>query len=150
VNEEAIMADRTTLRVLLALSAAAALAGCETVAEEAAQVGQELRADLRPVGGGSGVGRVLLAPNDTTNQICADLEVSGVGPVTAAHVHSASSGVAYFDIAVEDDNDADDCDVVDDALLDFMRRNPTAFYVDVHTAARPGGALRGTLRPDWD
>jgi hypothetical protein len=137
--------------LLLLAMAATALAGCETIAEEAAQItGDELVATLSPVGGGGGSGRAVIALNDTTNQVCTDLEVSGIGPVTAAHIHSGATGPAYFDIEVENDNDTDDCDVTSDDLLDYMRRNPGAFWVDVHTSDRPAGALRGRLRLDSD
>jgi hypothetical protein len=136
--------------ILLGAGAAFALAGCETVDEEVTQaLGSEISATLLPVGGGGGSGRALLAMNDTTNQVCADLEVSGIGDAVDAHVH-AQDGTRYLDIAVEDDNDSDDCDTVSDALLDHMRRSPRSYYVDVHTAAMPNGALRGTLRHDRD
>ena len=136
---------------LLLAAAGTALAGCETIAEEAAQVtGDELVAALSPVGGGGGSGRAVISLNDTTNQVCTDLEVRGIGQVTAAHIHLGATGPAYFDIEVEDDNDTDDCDTTTDAQLDHLRRNPRAYWVDVHTSDRPAGALRGRLGGDFD
>ena len=45
----------------------------------------------------------------------------------------------------DDDNDSDDCDVVADAVLDEIVDNPAGFYVNVHTADYPNGAIRGQL-----
>ena len=44
-----------------------------------------------------------------------------------------------------DDNDSDDCDSVSDDLIDEIRRSPRGFYVNVHTADYPNGAIRGQL-----
>ena len=44
-----------------------------------------------------------------------------------------------------DDDDSDDCDVVADAVLDEIVDNPAGFYVNVHTADYPNGAIRGQL-----
>lgn len=60
--------------LMLGACAALALAGCETVAEEAtAAVGHELIADLVPAPGGSGSGKAEIGLNDTTNMLCTDL-----------------------------------------------------------------------------
>ena len=45
----------------------------------------------------------------------------------------------------DDDNDSDDCDVVADTILDEIVANPAGFYVNVHTADHPNGAVRGQL-----
>jgi hypothetical protein len=44
-----------------------------------------------------------------------------------------------------DDDDSDDCDVIDDALLDEIRTNPAGFYVNIHTADFQNGAIRGQV-----
>ena len=71
-----------------------------------------------------------------------------IGDVTAAHIHRGAAGVAGPPVVTldpPDDNDSDDCDTVDDALVDEIRTNPGGFYVNVHTADYPNGAIRGQI-----
>ena len=128
---------------LLLTSAAAlmALSGCETVAEEANEaVGFEYVAMLAPASGGTGSGKAEISLNDATNQLCTDLEISGVN-MTAGHIIGPGNTV-IADIDVPDDNDSDDCDNITDAQLDAIKANPGAYRV--HIAATTGD-LWGTL-----
>ena len=145
---------RLSLALMLAASGTFALAACETVNEVANDaVGDQFRAQLagsnEPGGGdpdGAGLARVEM--NDTTNTICTDLEVRMISPATAAHIHRGATGVngpPVVTLDVPDDNDSDDCDEVADALVDEIRANPSGFYVNVHTADFPDGAIRGQL-----
>ena len=150
------MSERRKLRNLLLLALApAALAACETVREEVNEVvGDNFRADLNGAnevpgpGDPDGWGRATMAFNDATNTICTDLEVRDIGTVTAAHIHrgrAGESGPPVVPLDPPDDNDSNDCDVVGDALLDEINRNPAGFYVNVHTAEYPQGAIRGQI-----
>ncbi|HEX2763498.1 MAG TPA: CHRD domain-containing protein [Allosphingosinicella sp.] len=128
----------------LAAGSLVALAGCETVAEEANQaVGFEYVAMLSPSGGGTGSGKAEISLNDATNMLCTDLELSGVS-MTAGHIIGPDGGV-IADIDVPDDNDSDDCDNITDAQLDAIKANPGNFKV--HIAATTGD-LMGTLRKE--
>ncbi|HEX6377036.1 MAG TPA: CHRD domain-containing protein [Allosphingosinicella sp.] len=141
--------------LLLLAVGAVALAGCETVKEEVDEVvGNNFRADLNGAsevpgpGDPDGWGKAAIAINDAANTICTDLEVRDIGDVTAAHIHRGGPGVAgppVVNLDAPDDNDSDDCDTVDDALVDEIRNNPGGFYVNVHTAAYPDGAIRGQI-----
>ena len=55
------------------------------------------------------------------------------------------NGPPVVTLDVPDDNDSDDCDEVPEALRDEIRNNPAGFYVNVHTADYPDGAIRGQL-----
>ena len=141
------MSAQKSTRLLLAACAAAALAGCETVAEEVTEaVGAEFEATLRPTGGGAQMGKADISLNDTTNMICTDLELNGGVAMTAGHIMGPGNAVVA-DIDVPDDNDSDDCDNVSDAVIDSIRANPGAYWV--HIAATTGD-LRGTLRREVD
>jgi len=150
------MSVRVTPRTLLLVAAAAvALAGCESAEEEINEViGNNFVAELNGgnevpgPGDPDGWGRAAIAINDASNMICIDLEVRSIGDVTAAHIHRGAAGVAgppVVNIDPPDDVDSDDCDTVTDALVDEIRGNPGGFYVNVHTAEFPEGAIRGQV-----
>ena len=141
--------------VLLLAAGVFALAGCETVKEEVDEVvGNNFRAELNGAsevpgpGDPNGFGKAEIAINDATNSVCTDLEVRDLGAVTGAHIHRGgpgASGPPVITLDTPDDNDSDDCDTVDDSLVDEIRSNPGGFYVNVHTADYPTGAIRGQL-----
>jgi|GEM_PF-2172170 len=135
-------------RLMLAACAAAALAGCETIAEEATEaLGQEFVADLTASPGGTGAGKAEISLNDAGNMLCTDLELTSGVAMTAGHI-VGPGGRVVADIDVPDDNDADDCDNVADSDIDGIRENPGAYRV--HIAATTGD-LNGTIRrEDFD
>lgn len=135
------MSGVKSAHLLLAACGAMALAGCETVAEEANEaVGFEYTAMLAPAGGGTGAGKAEISLNDATNTICTDLELSGV-TMTVGHI-VGPGGSAIANLDVPNDNDSDDCDQITDAQLDAIKANPGAFKVHVGTTT---GDLYGTL-----
>ncbi|HET9428324.1 MAG TPA: CHRD domain-containing protein [Allosphingosinicella sp.] len=136
-----------------------ALSACETVTEEVNEVvGNNFHATLTgasevPPADADGAGMARIAINDATNQVCTDLEVRNINAVTAAHIHEGRAGVngpPVITLDAPDDDDSDDCDTVSDALVDRLRRNPSAFYVNVHTADYPNGAIRGQIVENMD
>lgn len=139
---------------LFIAAGAALLAGCETVERAATDIiGNNFAANLSganevPRADPDGVGTASISTDDATNRICTHLEVRNIGPVTAAHIHRGRAGVngpPVVTLDAPDDNDSDDCDDVPDALLDEIRRFPANFYVNVHTAQYPDGAIRGQI-----
>ena len=94
-----------------------------------------------------------IAINDATNQVCTDLEVRNISAVTAAHIHEGRAGVngpPVITLDAPDDDDSDDCDTASDVLVDRLRRNPSALYVNVHTVDYPNGAIRGQIVENMD
>ena len=146
--------DISSRHAVLAACAIFALAGCESVREEVVEiVGENFVAPLNganevPRGDPNGTGMARIAINDDTNRICTDLEVRDIGNVTAAHIHRGATGVngpPVVTLDPPDDEDSDDCDVASDALVAEILANPAGFYVNVHTADFPNGAIRGQL-----
>jgi hypothetical protein len=97
-----------------------------------------------------GVGAATLEVTPTT--LCATLNVSGVElPAVAAHVHQAAVGV-NGPIVVPLTPPADDglgeacADAPDPAMLAALLADPQGFYINVHTASFPDGAVRGQLQ----
>lgn len=76
-----------------------------------------------------------------------------IGAPTAAHLHVGAAGVngpvAVMLFAGRPDGSARSAKgtvrVTDPAVLDGLRTDPTGFYVNLHTAKYPGGAVRGRL-----
>jgi hypothetical protein len=140
--------------LLLAACGALALTGCETVERDVNTViGNNFVATLTganevPAADPDGSGVAHIAINDATNQVCTHLEVRDIGAVTAAHIHEGRAGVngpVVIALDAPDDDDSNDCDTVADTLVDQLRHNPSGFYVNVHTAAYPNGAIRGQI-----
>jgi len=141
--------------LLITSIGALCLAGCETVQEEINEAtGPKFHASLTganevPPADPDGTGTAHVSVASALNTICTDLEVRDIGAVTAAHIHRGAAGVNGPPVvtlsAPTDDDDSDDCDVVADALLDEIVANPGGFYVNIHTADHPNGAIRGQL-----
>ena len=148
-----------TLRRRLAatIAAAAMIAGLGTSAPAqpgATQFSAALTgANEVPPGDPDGAGTARIRVLGTLNQICVRLEVRGIDRATAAHIHRGAEGVngpPVVNLDPPDDEDEDDCDRIGDGLADEIQANPAGFYVNIHTAAFPNGAIRGQLTPSAD
>lgn len=95
---------------------------------------------------GSGTARLRVNPG--TGVICYDLAVTGIEPATAAHVHEGSRDVAgpvVLALAAPTGGSSSDCTKVDRDLARDIASNPDDYYVNVHNAEYPAGAVRGQL-----
>ncbi|WP_338302837.1 CHRD domain-containing protein [Erythrobacter sp. Dej080120_24] len=80
--------------------------------------------------------------------LCYYLEVYGLDEVTAAHIHKGKDGENGPPVVVLEFEGADRDEVcleVEAELLADMARHEERYYVNVHTAAYPAGAIRGQL-----
>ena len=95
-----------------------------------------------------GSGFASLTLNQGQEEICFELTVSGIEPATAAHIHIGPVGVAgpvVVGLAAPTDGSSSGCVSADPDLIKAIRQNPEAYYVNVHNAPFPAGALRGQL-----
>lgn len=98
-----------------------------------------------------GSGTAFLTVNPGQRELCWQLAVSGIAlPATAAHVHRAPSGVRGGIVVTLTPPDASGTSTgcaadLDRALLQEILTSPGSFYVNVHTAEFPPGAVRGQL-----
>jgi hypothetical protein len=80
--------------------------------------------------------------------LCVRVQVRGIGTPTAAHIHDGAPGVAgpiVVTLPTPTFNAASDCvDVAPEVYADIAA-NPGDFYVNVHNAEFPAGAVRGQL-----
>ena len=80
---------------------------------------------------------------------CYTLGVGSLANPTMAHIHRGSaqtSGPVVVALANPVHDIAETCAPVDKALVSEIIANPSAFYVNVHTTAHPGGAIRAQLK----
>ena len=93
---------------------------------------------------GSGTAHVTVNPG--IGEVCWTIEVTGVEPITAAHIHKAPSATNGRVVVPFDPWDSG-CTTVDRALALDIVLYPSSYYVNVHNAefSPPAGALRGQL-----
>lgn len=144
--------SRSTMCAALALGAALFLSGCETAADTVKQgMSASLTGSQEVPGPGDvdGSGRAEITIIDATDNVCWDINVRNIAPATAAHIHRGAPGVAGPVVVMLEtpgaDGTAKGCTSAPGALADEIEANPGAFYVNVHTAEFPAGAIRGQL-----
>lgn len=82
-----------------------------------------------------------------TGDVCYTLAVNKIGTVTAAHIHAGEAGKdgkPVVGVNVTGPND-DVCMAMEPDKLKEIVAEPWKFYVNVHTADFPAGAVRGQL-----
>ncbi len=145
----------TVLAVAALLSTAGAVAGAGFTTFVVA---------LEPQGANvAGSGVAVIRINPTTDEVCYVITVEGIGEPTeppgsglgAAHLHAVATGGIAVDLNILDTDwmraGRDrylviGCTDAPSADLDAVLENPSAYFVNIHTAAFPGGAISGTLR----
>ena len=95
-----------------------------------------------------GSGRATLRLHPGREEVCYKLSTRLVDSPTAAHVHRGARGMAgpaVVTLKAPREGASQGCVGVERDLLREIMRNPSGFYVNVHNAAFPEGAIRGQL-----
>lgn len=85
----------------------------------------------------------------TGTMVCWEIKASKVGTLVAAHIHKGRAGVAGpVVVPFGKTYKSKGCVKASRAVAGAIKKNPSAYYVNVHNAKYPAGALRGQLRSD--
>ena len=105
-------------------------------------------AEVPGPGDPDGSGEFFVTVNPGLGEVCYQLSVADIAPATAAHIHAGPAGVAggvVVGLVPPTSGTSSDCAAVDRDLAMAILRDPAVFYVNVHNAAFPAGAIRGQL-----
>ena len=98
---------------------------------------------------GSGTAVIRLIKGQ--GEVCFDLAWANIEDPTAAHIHRGAVGVngpiaVGLFTGLDTDGSTSGCiENVDPELIKEIRQNPERFYINIHNATFPGGAIRGQL-----
>ena len=95
---------------------------------------------------GSGTANVRVNPGQEC--LSYDLDVRGIAPAKAAHIHEAPAGKAgpvVEELEAPTDGSSSGTNSIDREEAKDIVKNPEEYYVNVHNEEFPGGALRGQL-----
>ena len=105
---------------------------------------------------GTGVASITIDVVDSTAagaEICWDLSYSGITQPTLAHIHSGAAGtnglivIPFTPFTNLGPTSATGCTSASGVVAQQIVDDPANFYVNVHTADFPSGAIRGQLVP---
>ena len=125
-----------------------------SVAAQKIYGGRPLAATLAGVAGDvtsdqDGAGTATFTLNQGHGQICYDVAWTGLGAVSALHIHAAADNSIVVPLdadSVLTDGNAKGCvSGVGKQLMQAIRQHPEAYYVNLHTDEFPASAIRGTL-----
>ncbi len=144
--------NRSGIAISAALAALASLTACETIGDV---VGTGFNVELGGTaevpgpGDPDGRGFAEISVVGRFDRLCYELTVFDIEPATAAHIHRGAAGAVGPPVVVlnaPSDGESSGCMRLDSGLASEIERNPQGFYVNVHNAAFPAGAIRGQLR----
>jgi hypothetical protein len=164
VRRNAAMVGLVTLVAVAVGGGAAASQGADGLRFQNDLVGTE----EVPVADVDGQGTSVVRIDTDSGEVCFDFKFRDTGTPNRAHIHSGSAGtngpivVTFFELRIPpadpgapatdprnddlEDGKFSDCVTVDPTLADDIASNPTSYYVNLHNARFPGGAIRCQLK----
>jgi hypothetical protein len=136
---------------LIAAGVAAASLAVAIAAGAATNAGTtKLEAKLRGANEGapaSNRGRTEIRLTPSTGRVCWETTITKIdGKPNASHIHKGRKGVSgNVVVPLGAGYKRQGCTTASKALVRAILRSPAAYYVNVHNAKHPAGAMRGQL-----
>jgi hypothetical protein len=146
------------LVVALSLGVAVVLAGAGSAGADAdptaftSHAGMNGAQEVPGPGDPDGSGTAVVTVDTVTGDICFELAVRNIEPAAAAHIHQAEQGAPgpiVVTLTPPTGGSSSGC-VVDLTQAQAIAADPSAYYVNVHNADFPDGAVRGQLHGRHD
>jgi hypothetical protein len=94
---------------------------------------------------GSGSARITFVDGN----VCFHIIARDIAPATMAHIHvgaaGAEGGPPVVRLGTPASGEARGCVAAPAEIVEAIKANPSAYFVNVHNAEFPGGAIRGQL-----
>ena len=139
----------------IGLVALATAIGLTVTSLAVAKGGNHLTAQLRgsnerPAAAATNRGRAEIRLNAATGKVCWQFTIARIdGRPTAAHIHKGAPGVSGpVVVPLGTTFKRQGCASAAKSKIRAIASRPAAFYVNVHNAKHPAGAMRGQLRAD--
>jgi hypothetical protein len=105
-------------------------------------------AEVPGTGDSNGSGTVIVTPHPDKGEVCYELTVANLQDPVAAHIHegpAGKEGPVKVELEAPKGGTVKGCKRADAAVIQGIMQNPANYYVNVHTAEFPKGAVRGQL-----
>jgi len=128
--------------VTAALSGGLLIAPAQAGSQQAATT---LQTTLRPSGDVNGRGDATVRLNADRGRVCATITWKGIKSPQAAHIHEKSDGDVVVDVSTAVTGGKNCTGGVARGVIKEIVAHPKRYYVNVHNAVYPAGAIQGTL-----
>ena len=105
-------------------------------------------AEVPGPGDADGTGTVSITLNHGQGEVCYELTVDKIAAANAAHIHAGAvdkAGPPIANLTPPTNGSSKGCVPLDKDKIKDIMQNPANYYVNVHNAEFPDGAVRGQL-----
>ena len=96
-----------------------------------------------------GTGMARLTFSQGKSQICYELTVDKIGPASGAHIHAgiaSTAGPPVVTLTAPANGSSKECVPLAAEKITDIIKNPGNYYINIHNAEFPKGAVRGQLK----
>jgi hypothetical protein len=105
-------------------------------------------AEVPGPGDTDGTGTASITLNHGKGEVCYELSVDKIAAANAAHIHAGAvdkAGPPIANLTPPTNGSSKGCVALDKDKIKDVMQNPANYYVNVHNAEFPDGAVRGQL-----